>query len=65
MYGFGSKEKLLEDSAGSELKDGAAVVVNGYLSNVNIKHVKVLQLFISEIVQNVQNTNQTLFSVFL
>jgi hypothetical protein len=40
MYGFGSKEKLLEDFAGSELKDGAAVVVNGYLSNVNIKHVK-------------------------
>ncbi|KAG0565424.1 hypothetical protein KC19_8G189500 [Ceratodon purpureus] len=39
MYGFGSKKKLLEDFATSELRDGAAVVVNGYLSNVNIKHV--------------------------
>jgi len=36
---FGSKKKLLEDFAGSELRDGAAVIVNGYLSNVNIKHV--------------------------
>lgn len=39
MYGFGSKKKLLEDFASSELRDGAAVVVNGYLSSVNIKHV--------------------------
>lgn len=39
MYGFGSKKKLLEDFASTELRDGAAVVVNGYLSNVNIKHV--------------------------
>lgn len=45
MYGFGSKRKLLEDFAGSELKDGAAVVVNGYLSNINIKHVKSFALF--------------------
>jgi hypothetical protein len=47
VYGFGSKEKLLEDFAGSELKDGAAVVVNGYLSNVNIEHINPAA-FISE-----------------
>lgn len=41
MYGFGSKRKLLEDFATAELRDGAAVVVNGYVSNVNIKHVMI------------------------
>jgi hypothetical protein len=38
MYGFGSKKKLLEDFATWELRDGAAVVVNGYLSNGTVKH---------------------------
>lgn len=40
MYGFGSKKSLLEDFADSTLRDSAAVVVNGYLSNINIKHVR-------------------------
>ncbi|KAH8950067.1 hypothetical protein BDL97_10G064700 [Sphagnum fallax] len=39
LYGFGSKKTLLEDFANSALVDGAAIVVNGYLPSVNIKHV--------------------------
>jgi hypothetical protein len=39
FYGFGSKKTLLEDFANSALVDGAAIVVNGYLPSVNIKHV--------------------------
>ena len=54
MYGFGSKKKLLEDFAGSELRDGAAVVVHGYLSNVNVKHVSPAP-FMSKSVQNIQS----------
>ncbi|CAM6124302.1 unnamed protein product [Calypogeia fissa] len=39
LYGFGSKKALLEDFASSELSDGPAVVVNGYLPTVKVKHV--------------------------
>lgn len=39
LYGFGSKKSLLEDFANSALMDGAAIVVSGYLPNINIKHV--------------------------
>jgi origin recognition complex subunit 2 len=41
FYGFGSKKTLLEDFANSALVDGAAIVVNGYLPSVNIKHVSI------------------------
>ncbi|GBG70537.1 hypothetical protein CBR_g6665 [Chara braunii] len=39
FYGFGSKKALLESFAASVLTDGSAIVVNGYLPSVNIKHV--------------------------
>ncbi|XP_078165155.1 origin recognition complex second largest subunit 2 [Carex rostrata] len=39
MYGFGSKKTLLEDFASSTLISYTVVVINGYLTSVNLKQV--------------------------
>lgn len=55
MYGFGSKKALIEDFASTALTDFGVIVINGYLSSVNLKQAVIT---IAEVLHEQMKGNQ-------